>query len=926
MRCTKRLAGSVLAAACTALAAFSGSASAQPDVIVGECYDIQNYGLDAGFRVYAVGTYSCNKATLAGFPKAAPYGAYDNNSLLWIDSSSELPPGAPGTDIKLHPVISQNMYRLKNGRFEQIGQAWLKHGFCALQGNQCSFGCSPGGNCNALYPGCSDPYSGGLNGSQGGLGPKSEVNPHTGNWPYPWVNNGTGTGTTRARRLQVLDTDVDSTNTGALYFVSSIYIQAEDAGANNDNNNQSYRRVDVDTAGTHNITTLYSPASSGPYPTQREKPAIQAWQDHDATVQITTLDIPGDGRYFVACKVTESAGTATYEYAVQNLTANTGASAFSIPLPAGATTNFPADHFHDVPYHSGEVQDSTDWVPTLSAATMAWAVAGGSNNLLRWDTIYNFRFTCNRAPTVGTGTINIGGNRTFSILVPGTGAVGTGNDACANAQVVGAGGISFDTTNATTDGPAECVTASDQGVIGKDVWYLWTNSGTCTGTATIETCGSQFDTKLAVYNAGSCPTVANTNIACNDDACTGGPGGVGNLASRVTFTANAGATYLIRVGGYDADGSGPGVPLSGAGTLTITAPNCAPQAPANDLCANAQILADGVPFTGSTALAGTDGSATCPSQGSNNDVWFKYTPVTSGTFYVNTCGSAFDTVLSAYTGACGALTQVACNDDEGANNPPSGCSGSTFQSRISFAMTANVTYTIRLAGFQTANGNYTIVVGGGGGGAPPANDPCAGRAGISTGSYAFNTTFATTDGVAGLGTCGSATQVHNDLWYNFPVPLTDNGTLRVTTCSAASFDTVIALYNTGVCANVGPGTIIGCSDDACSTQSDVSAHVLAGSSITIRLGGFSSTARGTGTMTVTFTPDPPACVADYDDGSGTGTTDGAVDISDLLYYLALFDAGNLAADIDDGSGTNTPDGGVDISDLLYFLFRFDAGC
>ncbi len=68
------------------------------------------------------------------------------------------------------------------------------------------------------------------------------------------------------------------------------------------------------------------------------------------------------------------------------------------------------------------------------------------------------------------------------------------------------------------------------------------------------------------------------------------------------------------------------------------------------------------------------------------------------------------------------------------------------------------------------------------------------------------------------------------------------------------------------------------------------------------------------------------CVADVDDGSNTGTPDGAVDISDLLYYLGLFDAGNLAADLDDGSSTGTPDGAVDISDLLYFLARFDAGC
>ncbi len=75
-----------------------------------------------------------------------------------------------------------------------------------------------------------------------------------------------------------------------------------------------------------------------------------------------------------------------------------------------------------------------------------------------------------------------------------------------------------------------------------------------------------------------------------------------------------------------------------------------------------------------------------------------------------------------------------------------------------------------------------------------------------------------------------------------------------------------------------------------------------------------------------FTTGSIVCVADVDDGSGNGTPDGGVDISDLLYFLTLFDAGGLGADVDDGSSTGTPDGGVDISDLLYFLARFDAGC
>jgi T5SS/PEP-CTERM-associated repeat protein len=68
------------------------------------------------------------------------------------------------------------------------------------------------------------------------------------------------------------------------------------------------------------------------------------------------------------------------------------------------------------------------------------------------------------------------------------------------------------------------------------------------------------------------------------------------------------------------------------------------------------------------------------------------------------------------------------------------------------------------------------------------------------------------------------------------------------------------------------------------------------------------------------------CVADVDDGSGSGRSDGGVTIEDLLHFLAMYDAGDLQADLDDGSQTRTPDGGVGIDDLLFFLSHYDAGC
>jgi subtilisin-like proprotein convertase family protein len=69
-----------------------------------------------------------------------------------------------------------------------------------------------------------------------------------------------------------------------------------------------------------------------------------------------------------------------------------------------------------------------------------------------------------------------------------------------------------------------------------------------------------------------------------------------------------------------------------------------------------------------------------------------------------------------------------------------------------------------------------------------------------------------------------------------------------------------------------------------------------------------------------------ACPADLANGSGVGTPDGSVDINDLLFFLAAFEAGSSNADIANGVGAGTPDGAVDINDLLFFLQHFELGC
>lgn len=91
-------------------------------------------------------------------------------------------------------------------------------------------------------------------------------------------------------------------------------------------------------------------------------------------------------------------------------------------------------------------------------------------------------------------------------------------------------------------------------------------------------------------------------------------------------------------------------------------------------------------------------------------------------------------------------------------------------------------------------------------------------------------------------------------------------------------------------------------------------------------GSVAATSGDLGTPGRFTAPSCNPCVADMDNGSGSGTPDGGVTIDDLLYFLGAFEAGSTDADVDNGTGTGVPDGGVTIDDLLYFLVRFEAGC
>ncbi len=339
-----------------------------PDVMVWRLSDVANWGTVGDITAYSVGTVSCNVG---------------DEEVSWRDGTPQFPDNR-------HPVIAQNMYRLADGRFEQIGQSWLKHGFFALDGNEC-LDCQANGSGDWLGVGCSDPYNAWLNGSQNGLGPKYQVNPFTGDFPYP-PDDPPYSGNV-ARRLQVHTSDViASKNPDASYWLEGHYIAADDAQAGNGYNNVSYRGVNLLADGR-----IGSFAGG----TVQKRSAISAWKVAEPEVDIVQIDLPGDGRLFLGYKATDLGnGYWEYEYALYNM--NSERAAGSIIVPVADLLDVLNDGFHDVDYHSGEPFDGADWVVARNAGTIAWATESfGANenaNAVRWGTLYNFRFQADAPP------------------------------------------------------------------------------------------------------------------------------------------------------------------------------------------------------------------------------------------------------------------------------------------------------------------------------------------------------------------------------------------------------------------------------------------------------------------------------------------------------------------------------------------------
>ncbi|MEA2931627.1 MAG: hypothetical protein QOI56_412, partial [Actinomycetota bacterium] len=315
------------------------------------------------------------------------------------------------------------------------------------------------------------------------------------------------------------------------------------------------------------------------------------------------------------------------------------------------------------------------------------------------------------------------------------------------------------TVTGTNDSATVEVGEPDPGgfTVNSSIWYVW--APPTDGLFTFDTCGSSFDTVLAVYTGSAVDAL--TEVAANDDACL--------AQSSVTFTATFGTTYHIVIASLGPV-AGPTV-LSWAQVLPP---------PNDDFASATTIVGPSGTVTGSNVLATKEiGEPDHAGATGGASIWYRWVAPATDTFTFETCSdNAVDTQLAVYTGiAVDALSPVASDDN--------GCGS---QSRVTFDATAGTTYSIAVDGdngFGPSTGTIVLhwVQ------APP-NDDFANATPVSgaSGSVSGTTEGATKE----PGEPDHAGNVGgHSVWYAWTAPA--NAEVVFDTCTA-EFDTTLAVY------------------------------------------------------------------------------------------------------------------------------------
>lgn len=282
--------------------------------------------------------------------------------------------------------------------------------------------------------------------------------------------------------------------------------------------------------------------------------------------------------------------------------------------------------------------------------------------------------------------------------------------------------------------------------------------------------------------------------------------------------------------------------------------NCTPAAPANDECAGATNLTvnSTCSFTSYNLVSATNSAVASPSCGnySGGDIWFKATVPSSGIISIDTqIGTLSNIAMALYTGSCGSLNIVACDDDSSSNG--------AMPYIYATGLTAGATVYIRI--WDEGNnegGSFGICVS-----TPPApsNDNCSGATTLNV-NPTINCTFSTDATTAGAtqSLTGCTGTADDDVWFRF-VAKDDSHIVTVTPSTLGN--AVFQVYS-GTCAAL---TSLGCVNNttASTPETTTLTGLTVGATYFVRVYSFSSgSAQGTFNICIT-TP----CIV----GTGVGT-------------------------------------------------------
>jgi hypothetical protein len=336
-----------------------------------------------------------------------------------------------------HPMYAPLVVRLADDRLEQISDwSHVKHGFLSINANFCGT-CSTS-NGSILGPNCSDTYGSGLNADRYWLGPPSEIDPWLGAWDsrgslfdrgMPDVgsprNNDNSRSLTRSQanalpstmhRIQLQDQDL--LVQGARYFYGMYIVVAGEPGDARENNWCFREANPAWTGSSWSFSNLTNSVVGSP---------LNFWTGATVT---NGGNQGNDGFFYVGVKVTgpDARGFWHYEYAVHNRDNSRGGASFRVPVCS--TARIENLRFRDI---DGDA--TNDWTAQAQNGEVAF-FAPATGNVLEWNTLYNFSFDADVAPTSGTSTIDQArtgtGGLSVSVLttVPGTSHTPVIGDGC----------------------------------------------------------------------------------------------------------------------------------------------------------------------------------------------------------------------------------------------------------------------------------------------------------------------------------------------------------------------------------------------------------------------------------------------------------------------------------------------------------------